>query len=117
MSLLPERLREARDKKGLSQRELGELSGVSSRMIYRYEADIADPTSTVLMRMATALGVSTDYLLGLVTPPTEIFRDEKLSEEEYRLVQSYRQGDMGTLMAIGSDRVRQLSNKSADEEA
>jgi transcriptional regulator with XRE-family HTH domain len=111
MSVVPGRLREAREKKGLSQRELGEQCGVSNRMIYRYEGNNADPSSTILMKMAIALGVSTDYLLGLVAAPTETLQDENMTEEERRLLQSYRQGDMATLMAIGSDRLRQLSGK------
>jgi len=56
-----ERLRKAR---GLTQEELGDLVGLSNRMVAYYERDDADPPGPLLVDLARALRVSTDEMLG-----------------------------------------------------
>ncbi len=51
-----------RKEKGLTQEALVQKSGVAISQIRRYEADKSSPTLDVLMRLATALGVSIDAL-------------------------------------------------------
>jgi transcriptional regulator with XRE-family HTH domain len=58
------RLGEIREQRGLTQLELGEAVGVSNRVIAYYEADGAQPPGTLLTKLADALKVSTDALLG-----------------------------------------------------
>ncbi|KPA87075.1 putative transcriptional regulator [Pseudomonas asplenii] len=53
-----------RGSKNLTQQELGDASGVSPSQISRYEAGQASPRKTVLGKLADALGVSVDELLG-----------------------------------------------------
>jgi transcriptional regulator with XRE-family HTH domain len=115
MSNLGEKLILARKKKRLSRRELAELANVSPKMIYRYEVENADPSAAILARIAVVLGYSTDYFLGLADLSTETYRDEKLSEEEYHLVQSYRRGDIVKLLVIGTDRLRKVLNQPSDD--
>lgn len=63
--MLGRRLKVARTAAGLSLRGLAERIGnqVSAQMIARYERNEALPSSTVLIALADALGVSEDYLL------------------------------------------------------
>jgi len=53
-----------RDRKGLSQTELAEKSGVSRVMIGKYERGEAMPSIDAAKKIADALEVSLDYLVG-----------------------------------------------------
>lgn len=53
-----------RDKKGLSQTELADKSGVSRVMIGKYERAEALPSIDAAKKIADALEVSLDYLVG-----------------------------------------------------
>jgi transcriptional regulator with XRE-family HTH domain len=54
----------ARRAKGISQRELAELVNVTQRVIGLYETIIKNPTPEIVVRMAEALRVTTDELMG-----------------------------------------------------
>ena len=58
-----ERIRAARRMARLSQRELAKRVGVSPMAISKYERGLVCPDSAMLIRLATELGVSVDYLL------------------------------------------------------
>lgn len=60
-----ERLKECRKAKGMSRPALAEKSGVTIRSIENYEYNKADPSLFNISCIATALGVSIDYLAGL----------------------------------------------------
>jgi transcriptional regulator with XRE-family HTH domain len=67
-----DRLREARKRLRLSQRELANQLGLTATDIYRVERGIVkDPHSSRVVAFAKALGVSTDYLLGLTDTADE----------------------------------------------
>lgn len=53
-----------RDKKGMSQTELADKSGVSRVMIGKYERGEAIPSIDAAKKIADALEVSLDYLVG-----------------------------------------------------
>jgi transcriptional regulator with XRE-family HTH domain len=53
-----------RKKKGLSQAALGKLIGTSGDIMGRYERGDMAPSVDVVIRIADALGVSVDYLVG-----------------------------------------------------
>lgn len=59
-----DRLREARNKRGLTQLQLAEKAGITKEMISVYERDLGYPQALTLLYIADALEVSTDYLLG-----------------------------------------------------
>ena len=58
------KLREIRKQRGLSQGQLSELSHVHRISISRYETGKKKPNVDSLKRLAKALDVSTDELLG-----------------------------------------------------
>ena len=58
------RIAEIRRKRGLNQDELAELSTLSRISIARYETGKFEPGAKALARIADALEVSTDVLLG-----------------------------------------------------
>jgi transcriptional regulator with XRE-family HTH domain len=59
----PERLRQLRKQKNLSQGELAKLVSVHYNHIGRYERGSSRPSADALQRLASALGVSADYLI------------------------------------------------------
>lgn len=60
-----DRLRELREKRGLTREELTAELGLSANQVYRYETGANDATGKVIVRIAQFFEVSSDYLLGL----------------------------------------------------
>jgi transcriptional regulator with XRE-family HTH domain len=63
--LLGSRLKELREEKGLTQKEVATQLGLHSVTYLHYVKDQREPPLTVLMQMALFFDVSADYLLGL----------------------------------------------------
>lgn len=59
--MIGERLKRARAASGLSMKALGEQVGVSANMIKKYEHNDSMPSSGVLIRLAKAVGVRSEY--------------------------------------------------------
>lgn len=60
---VPERIRELRESRGISQEALAEILGVDRTTIVKYESGGSRPTRN-LKKLADYFHVSTDYLLG-----------------------------------------------------
>lgn len=60
------RLIDARKNRGLSQDELAKMIGTKGPAIGRYERGVAKPTIEVAIKLANALDVSLDYLVGKI---------------------------------------------------
>lgn len=65
--MIGERIKIARRAAGLSQRAVAEAVGVSAMAISKYERELDTPSSDVLLRLAQALDVKTEYFLRPVT--------------------------------------------------
>ena len=63
-----DRLRQARQARGMSLRRLADVLGVSPSLISQVETGRAKPSVNTLYAMATELGVSLDVLLFMDTP-------------------------------------------------
>lgn len=59
-----ERLKRFRKEKGLTQVQLAELTGITARQIQNYEGGKARPRLDAAEKLAKALNVSADELLG-----------------------------------------------------
>jgi transcriptional regulator with XRE-family HTH domain len=59
------RLARLRKARGFTQTELGQIVGLSQRMMTHYERQTSWPPGNLLPRLADALGVSLDELVGL----------------------------------------------------
>lgn len=55
----------ARERRGMTQRELGEKAGIAESWVSNLERGQRLPSFAVLVRLALALGVSADDLLSL----------------------------------------------------
>ena len=59
-----ERLKHFRESKGLTQAQLAELSGISTRMIQKYEGGVSRPRYDATEKLAAALEVPVGELMG-----------------------------------------------------
>lgn len=64
MTKFSNRLKELRNEKGLSLRDLAEEIGTTKSTLSRYENDMRQPKQDVLEALADYFGVTIDYLLG-----------------------------------------------------
>ena len=62
--VFPARLRAAREKRGLTQGEFAKRSGLQMSAISHFETGTRKPSFENLRRLADALDVTTDFLLG-----------------------------------------------------
>lgn len=103
--MIGERLKRARAAAGLSMESLGKQAGVSAPMIQKYERDESMPSSSVLLKLATALNVRTEFFYR----PTHL----QLKEVEYRKQASTPQKVLNRITADvldQSDRWFELKN-------
>ena len=63
------RIRELREKNGITQHELAQRLGMLQPQYFRYEQGTRDVPSEMLIRLADIYGVSIDYLLGQTDNP------------------------------------------------
>jgi len=87
--LFPERLRSARKLRAMEQSEVAAKSGLPPTSISHFEAGARKPSFDNLRRLAQALEVTADYLLGQVDEPgmsaaaDPLYRDvQKLSGKD-----------------------------------
>jgi len=90
------RLRAARDLRRWSQSELGSRAGLPPSSIAHFETGSRKPSFDTLRRLAGALEVTTDYLLGRVDDPglaeagDPLYRDiGKLTGEDRELAKDF----------------------------
>ena len=79
MAMFGERLLRARKAAGLSLRDLAAEVNLSHAAIKKYEDGAAMPSSDVLLRLAKALGVRSEYFFRPLTPELEFVEFRKRS--------------------------------------
>ena len=63
------RLRDARKIAQISQADLSGRSGIAASAISHFESGVRRPSAGNIVRLCRALGISSDYLLGLTDKP------------------------------------------------
>jgi transcriptional regulator with XRE-family HTH domain len=85
-SIFAVRLREARERQGLNQAELAQRAEMQPSAIAHFEANRRKPSFENVRRLAKALDVSSDYLMGFKAMVA--FRnEEKLTKDDRDYVQ------------------------------
>ena len=64
LSKFPQRLKQARKTKGLSQNKLIELTGIPQACLWKYETGKSLPNTLNLVILAESLGISLDWFCG-----------------------------------------------------
>ena len=78
--MLAANLRRLRERRQLTQQDLAERSGVPRPTLAHLESGEANPTLSVLVRVAEALGTSIEELIGRVEPAITIHASKSLGE-------------------------------------
>lgn len=86
--------------RGLTQRDMATLTGVQQSHYCDYEVGKLTPGMDKVRSFAAAIGVSTDWLLGLDMPEDAAVDGIPLSEDEAELVRAYRRSNKGGLAQI-----------------
>ena len=78
----PERLKELREKMGITQSELAKRLWITRSSVNSWEMGLSAPSTPFLVELAKIFHVTTDYLLGLdecVTIRTDNLTDREVS--------------------------------------
>ena len=92
-----EKIKDLRLYNALTQYELSKKADISRSVLSAYENNIAIPTATAIAKIAVALNVSADYLLGLEddfgarTATSAAPIGEGLTSEERELLRLFRE--------------------------
>lgn len=104
------RIREVREQRGLSMREVSRLLNIPYTTYVGYEKEQREPTSEFLIQLADFYDTTVDYLVGRDCSPTISHRPAvlptpapDLSREESELLRKYR-----LLDAAGRGRVQNV---------
>lgn len=87
------RIKELREKAGLSQTELADKIHTTKQTIYKYETGIiTNIPSDKIELLSSVLECSPNYIMGW-SEPTPVSEDFTLSNLECEIIQKYRQAD------------------------
>lgn len=100
MGTIAERITQARTDLNINQKELAKRSNITEANLSRYENGVREPKSAVLARLADALEVTTDYLVGLT------------DEKNYDAYDITKQDDNDILKTLQDLESRLNSNES-----
>jgi transcriptional regulator with XRE-family HTH domain len=96
IDIFKERLKAARELRGLSQAQLAAKAGLPAASVSHFESGPRKPSFDNLKGLATALSVTTDYLLGRSDTPDasapvgRIHRDlHKLTSKDLELTEQF----------------------------
>ena len=78
------RIRDFRETRGLTQKELAEIIGVQDAVISNWETGRNRPNVDVLMKLCSALGTSADDLLGINS-----INEKNISKEAENVAEAY----------------------------
>lgn len=103
----PERLKQARELRGLNQSELAAKTGLQASAISHFETGARKPSFDNLRRLADKLNVTTDYLLGRVEEPTQYAGSGVMFRHFDRLSSDQREAIEETIKSLANKREAQ----------
>ena len=106
------RLKELREKKGLSQKAFSAKLGVSQSTVGMWESQKREPNFETTEKIANFFGVSTDYLLGRTDEPKPVDLDKDVRFALYSESEELTDDDKQAVL----DFVRFLKSKNKKEE-
>ncbi len=100
MALFPERLRQLRSERNITQARLAQLLNISARVYNRWETGDAAPHFDTVVRIADALQVSLDELAGRKELTSDIVLRNPELHELVQQVDQLPDGDQQALIAV-----------------
>ena len=118
--VLRENMRDIMKQKGFTQQWLSVQTDIPDATISRYLTGVHNPKIEYVARMAAAMGVSVDYMLGLSTSSVP---DQPPSAEIRALIAGYERADAHTkkmiwmqLDLVLTDEEKALAPKQSNEQ-
>lgn len=110
-----EKIKKLRIEKGITQEKLGQIIGVSDRVIGYYEADNRFPKDDILLtKIADYFNVSLDYLLGRTENKEFIKQIDKKLQDNNITIAANSKVDLGKLAKI-DNKTAKLINTLIDD--
>jgi transcriptional regulator with XRE-family HTH domain len=81
MATLGSRLKKARERVGLTEKQVGEHLGVTETAVSQWELDKRRPNPDTLAKLTVLYNTTSDYLLGLAFDPAAKRIDEAVSDD------------------------------------
>ena len=110
-----ENLRIAREKRNMTQKELADIIGVAKSTYSLYESGNREPNVQTIKRIADALSVSADTLLGLNIEPITMaahFDGNEYTEDELEDIRNYAEFIRHKRNEAQQSKVTQLPDRS-----
>lgn len=107
---LGEKIKLARMQKKISQQELGDAAETHQKNVSKYEKDLVIPSAITLKKIADALEVTTDYLLG--HEDNVAIKDTALLKQ-FKEVDTMPDDEKKALMKVISAYIRDFRTKAA----
>lgn len=118
MYAIGKRIKQQRTKKGLTQSQIKELTGISSGTMSDIENGKVLPAALSLIKLSKVLECSTDWILTGVSPGTEYSTPSGLTEQE--LLNGFRElseDDKEEIMSILQMKRRKMRKEKAEKSA
>lgn len=116
------RIKEARENLGLTQKELGDLLGVTGSAVTNYENETSHPKEPIMYKMFDALHVDANYLFQdeMRNSPATAKAETEESLDEKRLITNYHdlnKGGKEKLLSYSDDLISSGNYAAQSEEA
>ena len=115
MKTIGERIIFLREKQKMSQKELATRLQITAASLSRYENNIHEPKSDILIRLAQILDTNTDFILGLdfnYNAKSQQKAYDTLTPDEEQMLEHYRK-----LNFINQIRVQERIDTLLEQEA
>lgn len=100
MNGFAQRLKEIREKRGLTQKELAEKLNITKSAVGNYELGISSPKEEILLKIFDILQVEPNYLFQ-----DSFSLDTELTYEETKLIETFR-----SFNRLGKDKLMETCN-------
>jgi len=97
---LGEQIKRIRTAKGLSQKEVLNISGLDKAQFSRIENGKTDPSFTTLEKIAKALGISISELFATTDEIKEVNSHDKTVMEKVTLIESLNDDEKNTIYSM-----------------
>lgn len=105
---LGQRIKECRQKAGLSQEKVAELVGVSRQAVTKWESDQSAPNTDNLFKLAKILGTTVDFLISTESDTASVaeqvyqmFKEDEAQKEAARLARQRHRIQYTLITALG----------------
>ena len=116
--MIAKKLKELREKKGMSQAELANILDVAQQTVASWEREKSSPNYELLLKLADFFRVSTDYLLGKEDSPMESMKRILLAPSDGKPnLTKEMLDDYASLSADGKEKARSYIKYLAREDA